>query len=949
MSKSVNRLLLTAAMAMAIFIASAAQAVPPKPGSFDPETMTFYSTGEPVPLILDHPAELNPNGQRGVYRYPVILMDTSDMPALFPASDFTDQIYSDGTYPTGSMRDYYEEISYGAFLLEGEVSGWHRADNPMTYYTNNEYGQGATGREFIVESVMKASQAGMDFSTYDNDGDGEVEGVIIIHSGRDAATTGNRNMFWSHMSRVTPFEVNGVTVSTYCINPELEGTTTMAPIGTVCHEFGHVLGLPDLYDTAGSGNPIGNWCLMSSGSYLNSGDGPAHMSVYCRMLLQWVTPTLITAPATGINIPWIQNHANGALKIQINDDPLEYFLLENRGRQVPGIQFDAFNDRWDTGIVVYHCDDNNRGSNSSTADHWRVIILNPDPVLTNLRDAAYCLEDDQTLITPETEPSSDGWYLPSNIWFSNISNSGENMTFDLKLNPTLVYNSMQLTPLGNNQYDLVVNLRNAAQDANSVQATLTCPSTSVTILDGSASYPNIARNGTGANTAQPFRFQVNPAGPRGEIAAFRLTATAAPDYVSTALEFPVILNPSEVLFIDDDQDNKYRPGAQDPFITEALAAIPGLTFDTWENVDWSGPPEYGNLALYNIIIWNPYNGYQKVLDDAEEALISQFLDDGGRILINAQEYLYQRFPYQEGADVKDIPVGSFARDYLHITQVEHDEYYYNINPVAGEPLAAGISGTVRLTDNFSSGNCGWWPDDMALEPSAAGIFTQGAREGSMVCPYEEGSDADDIPNGPVALRFPGPGYASFYKVVFTAFQLEGMPLAQRTQFLSNVIEWFRIEEATPTPGPTTTPPPTSPTPTPTQSASTPTPVPTEEPVELGVRLEMPSNTFHPGDDVYLLAYLDNDGTTAIYNLVVLLDIGTDEFWFYPTWVHYPPDIAYKTVTLAPGTTEEVCIPSFEWPTIAGAASGFYFHGALLNAALTSIQGNLDSWQFGWAP
>ena len=65
-------------------------------------------------------------------------------------------------------------------------------------------------------------------------------------------------------------------------------------IGVFCHEFGHVLGLPDLYDTDNSSEGLGQWCLMASGSWGGNGSSPqtpTHMSAWCKQKLGWVTPS----------------------------------------------------------------------------------------------------------------------------------------------------------------------------------------------------------------------------------------------------------------------------------------------------------------------------------------------------------------------------------------------------------------------------------------------------------------------------------------------------------------------------------------------------------------------------------------------------------------------------------------------------------------------------------
>jgi hypothetical protein len=161
-----------------------------------------------------------------------------------------------------------------------------------------------------------------------------------------------------------------------------------------------------------------------------------------------------------------------------------------------------------------------------------------------------------------------------------------------------------------------------------------------------------------------------------------------------------------------------------------------------------------------------------------------------------------------------------------------------------------------------------------------------------------------------------------------------------------------------TPEPTATMPPTTATPVPTatEAPDTATPVAsaTPEPTStaippLGVYLEMPAHEFAPGDPCGLEAEVCNPGDDlGEHPLFVLLDVGTGDYWFWPGWVHYPPEIDYGTVTLDAGCQVVTVIPPFEWPAGVGAASGLYFHGALLTPEMNEILGEMSSWEFAYS-
>jgi hypothetical protein len=137
----------------------------------------------------------------------------------------------------------------------------------------------------------------------------------------------------------------------------------------------------------------------------------------------------------------------------------------------------------------------------------------------------------------------------------------------------------------------------------------------------------------------------------------------------------------------------------------------------------------------------------------------------------------------------------------------------------------------------------------------------------------------------------------------------------------------------------------TPTPTPEPTAS---PTPTDE-IRLGVELEMPAAMFRGGDTCWLKAHLSNPGPTALSNVpvVVFLDINVGEYWFWPSWTHYPPDIDTQILTVPVGTKTVDILGTFAFPTGAGSAAGLSFWGAMLNSTMTALQGDLGQCQFGF--
>ncbi len=119
------------------------------------------------------------------------------------------------------------------------------------------------------------------------------------------------------------------------------------------------------------------------------------------------------------------------------------------------------------------------------------------------------------------------------------------------------------------------------------------------------------------------------------------------------------------------------------------------------------------------------------------------------------------------------------------------------------------------------------------------------------------------------------------------------------------------------------------------------------PMTLGVRLEMPANTFSAGDPCYLKAMVDNPGAPMTQvPLFVLLNV-FGEFYSAPGWENIKEDVSWYTLDIQTGTTTQDVLPTFEWPDVAGPVSGLEFYSAITDTAFTQILGTMATWPFGW--
>lgn len=331
---------------------------------------------------LDRAEPVRTQGVAVGLRAVVILLQFPDWPAdtLNHTSAAYDSILATvGVVPTGSMRDYYREVSRGLFDFDSVyVTRWYTAPHPYSYYANGQSGLGTwpNNAQQMAEDAVALADSDVDFSKFDGDGDGVVDGVFVVHAGPGAEETGLGSDIYSHKWNLRFADSrDGVTIYPYTTEPEewagLVGDATagqLISIGVFCHEFGHVLGLLDLYDTSASpqNQGVGDWGLMGYGVYTHPagmplGTTPAHPCAWSKVRLGWVQPTWVLQDSAGVVLPPVETSGQ-VFRLWTNGlDVGEYFLLENR----QPIGFDStLVERSTTmgtgpahGLVIYHVDD----------------------------------------------------------------------------------------------------------------------------------------------------------------------------------------------------------------------------------------------------------------------------------------------------------------------------------------------------------------------------------------------------------------------------------------------------------------------------------------------------------------------------------------------------------------------------------------------------------------
>ncbi len=245
----------------------------------------------------------------------------------------------------GSAWQYFYDSSNGHYDPQFDVIGPVTVSKNMEYYgKNNPSTQFDAAPWTMVKEACQLVNDSVDFKQYDNNNDGYVDFVYVIYAGYGEADGGDENTIWPHsywlLDAGITCKLDGKYVDLYACGNEMDSRTNYhTGIGTFCHEFSHVLGLPDLYETTGYGThkTIGAWSILDYGPYNNDGNTPPAYSAYEQFFMGWLMPRLIV-DAENVELEELQE-SNSALLISSSDQhnligndpkPTTFYLLENR-------------------------------------------------------------------------------------------------------------------------------------------------------------------------------------------------------------------------------------------------------------------------------------------------------------------------------------------------------------------------------------------------------------------------------------------------------------------------------------------------------------------------------------------------------------------------------------------------------------------------------------------
>ncbi len=392
----------------------------------------------------------------GIRKNLLILANFSDTETTYSQADFNGLMNQENYNGTGSFRDFYIENSGGLLDITTTVSLWITLPN-----THDYYGPESKWGEFAYDAIQAAFAVGVDFSEFDNNADGEVDGVAIIHQGGGQEVTSNTSDIWSHSWTLSSAgyssqerTFNNVVVNSYTVQPEQYGSSgNRTTIGVICHEFGHSLGVPDYYDvdyaSNGSYKGTGNWDLMGSGAYNGnpSGSQPAHVNAYEKNVLGWNTTLTLSSPQSVVLEPSLT--AGQVLRINTATEG-EFFLLENK--QLSG--FDQYLPG--KGLLIYHVDENyinaHRSSNTINIGAHQGLYPKAAGGIINSASCTFPGTSGLNVFTDESVPNALDWAgNTTNQSVTGILEGGSDIQFDFMALQDGAPKSLDLNPVSYDQ------------------------------------------------------------------------------------------------------------------------------------------------------------------------------------------------------------------------------------------------------------------------------------------------------------------------------------------------------------------------------------------------------------------------------------------------------------------------------------------------------------------
>lgn len=352
---------------------------------------------EPGEIQKNFPATGEVRGLFLMVEYPDCKFSDAAVPEIY--EDVLNSDSYTGPLASESIKNYFLTQSNGQFTPVFDVVGPFMMEHPRAYYGYSDSGAEPVWNMF-EEACVQADAQGLDFSKYDSNGDGEVDFIFVLYAGYGQAQGGPEDTVWPQAVDLT-YKVyrdfDGKYLGAGACSCELHGYEgkQLDGMGTVCHEFSHVLGLPDVYDVYYTGHEgMMHWDLMDVGSYNNESKTPPSYSAMEKYTVGWITPMVLGAEDAEVTLA-PGNNSDEACFVVSDVDKDEYYVLENRQQQ-----------GWDAslpghGLMVTHV--------KYDMIQWQINTLNTDKV--RFDHVAIVPADNRTSVADEegdTYPGTSG-------------------------------------------------------------------------------------------------------------------------------------------------------------------------------------------------------------------------------------------------------------------------------------------------------------------------------------------------------------------------------------------------------------------------------------------------------------------------------------------------------------------------------------------------------------
>lgn len=362
----------------------------------------------------------------GEHKFLVILVEFSDLKFSVEdiANAYDSQLNSAGysnNGAVGSARDYFIDNSSGKFSPAFDVYGPVCLPSSYKYYGGDLNGKNDVNSAAGFADACRILDDRIDYSKYDEDGDGIVDNIYFVFAGGSQASGAGENHIWPHSSSFinTDFYLDGKRLGRYACGEELNisgSEPVLCGIGTFCHEFCHVLGLMDEYDVdyeehGSNDSPLWSYSIMEQGSYNHNGMVPPYLNWMERQTLGWMDSPVAISESGHLTVSHI---SKGQVYSIPTGNAGEDFVLECRDGS-----------KWDkglpAGLLIYHTD---RSSNAVGQTSARSLWDNRN---INIYGSHPCF-----YLVPCVNPPSNVSHIPfpgdrGVADFSPVAWSGENV------------------------------------------------------------------------------------------------------------------------------------------------------------------------------------------------------------------------------------------------------------------------------------------------------------------------------------------------------------------------------------------------------------------------------------------------------------------------------------------------------------------------------------------